>query len=114
VDSPVPRHDEREATALATLVYRGVLNYSGADALSPTLGNGGFNWNVGVAITVISAAQQAADLEVLVNALVAAGRLTAGQGEALNLNLRGNNSDAALRQKAADLFDALNQAGSIG
>jgi hypothetical protein len=60
--------------ALATLVYRGVLNYSGADALSPTLGNGGFNWNVGVAITVISAAQQAADLEVLVNALVAAGR----------------------------------------
>ena len=56
--------------ALATLVYRGGLNYSGADTLSLTLGNGSFSSNASVAITVMSAAQQAADLEAQVNALV--------------------------------------------
>jgi hypothetical protein len=80
--------------ALATLSYRGGLNYSGPDALSLTLGIGDFSWNAGVAITVVSAAQQAADLTMRINTLVASGVLTGGQGEALNLNLRENNGDA--------------------
>jgi hypothetical protein len=80
--------------ALAALVYRGSLNFSAADTLTLTLGNGDFSWTANVAITVVSAAKQAIDLQGQVNALVAAGRLTAGQGEALNLNLRDNNGDA--------------------
>jgi MBG domain (YGX type) len=80
--------------ALAALVYRGSLNFSGADALTLTLGNGDFSWTASVAITVISAAQQATDLQTQVNTLVAAGQLSAAQAEALNLNLRDNNGDA--------------------
>jgi hypothetical protein len=80
--------------ALASLLYRGLLNYSGADMLSVSVSDGSLSTNGSVAISVKSAAQQAADLEAHVNALVASGVLTSGQGEALNLNLRENNGDA--------------------
>ena len=80
--------------ALAGLAYRGGLNYSGGDTLSLALGNGSFSWSAGVAIAVVSAAQQVVNLQAQVNAMLVAGRLTSGQGEALNLNLRDNNGDA--------------------
>jgi hypothetical protein len=79
--------------ALAGLVYLGSLNYSGTDTLNVTTSDGSLSTSGSVAITVKSAAQQVADLEAHVNALVASGVLTSGQGEALNLNLRDNNGD---------------------
>src|SRR5262249_7792856 len=41
--------------ALATLVYRGVLNYSGSDTLSITASDGSFNTSGSVSVTVKSA-----------------------------------------------------------
>ena len=99
--------------ALATLVYRGSLNFGGADTLSLTVGNGSFSSNASVAITVVSVAQQVAELEVYVNGLVASGRLTSGQGEALNLNLRGNNGDAGKVQAFLNQVAAFRQAGIL-
>src|SRR5262249_8925925 len=67
-------------SALETLVYRGDLNSSGGDTLvlaaSDDFGSG---LSTSVAITVKSAAQQAADLQARVSALKAAGVLNKGQ-----------------------------------
>jgi large repetitive protein len=50
--------------ALATLVYRGILNYSGSDSLRITARDGSLSASPdSVAINVVSAAQQAADLQ---------------------------------------------------
>jgi hypothetical protein len=62
-------------TALAGLVYRGVLNYSGADMLNVTASDGSLSSSGSVAITVKSAAQQAADLQAQINAMRDAGVL---------------------------------------
>jgi hypothetical protein len=42
---------------LASLVYRGSLNYSGSDTLSVTLTNNGISFNAGAALSVVSVAQ---------------------------------------------------------
>src|SRR5262249_37911122 len=56
-------------TALLGLLYRGSLNYSGADTLSITVSDGSLSASGSVAITVKSAAQQAAALQAQVAAL---------------------------------------------
>jgi hypothetical protein len=82
-------------TALASVVYRGSLNYFGPDALSLTAGDGRLSTTGSVAITVRSAFAQAADLQARVTALGTAGVLNKGQANALivKLNLKGNNGD---------------------
>jgi hypothetical protein len=99
--------------ALATLVYHGNLNYSGGDTLSSTASDGSLSTRGRMAITVKSAAQQAAGLEAQENALVAAGRLTGGQGEALILNLRDNNGDAGKVQAFLNQVAAFLQGGIL-
>ena len=97
-------------TALDSLLYRGALNYGGADTLSITASDGSLNSSDSVAITVRSAAQQAADLQAQVNALLNAGVLNKGQANSLNvkLDLQGNDGDIGkvqsfLNEVAADL-----------
>jgi len=79
-------------TALLGLRYRGSLNYSGADSLSITVGDGSLDTSGSVAISVKSASQQATALKAQVSALP----LGAGQANALTvkLNLKGNAGDA--------------------
>jgi hypothetical protein len=96
--------------ALATLVYRGGLNFSRADTLSLAAGVGSISTQASVAITVVSIAQQDAYLEAQVSALQAAGMLNQGLVNSLivKLNLKGNNGDigkvqAFLNEVAADL-----------
>jgi hypothetical protein len=82
--------------ALASLVYRGSLNYFGSDTLSVTLSNNGISFSAGVAITVVSIAQQATDIQAQVSALQTAGVLNTGQANSLivKLNdLRGSHAD---------------------
>ena len=55
--------------ALAGLVYRGALNFAGADALSITVSDGSLSTAGSVDITVKSADNQAADLQAQVHAL---------------------------------------------
>src|SRR5262249_36269913 len=55
--------------ALATLVYRGGLYFSGADTLNLTAGVGSISSKAGVAISVVSFAQQATNLQGQVAAL---------------------------------------------
>jgi hypothetical protein len=97
--------------ALATLVYRGSHNYSGSDTLSLTATDSGVNATPGgVALTVESIGQEAANLQAQVTALQTAGVLNQGQANSLigKLNLQGNNGDigkvqAFLDEVAADL-----------
>jgi hypothetical protein len=81
--------------ALASLSYRGALNYSGPDTLNITADDGCLSTNASVAITVLSPAQQAQVLAAQVIALRDAGVLTGGQANALlaKLNLQGNPGD---------------------
>ena len=81
--------------ALASLGYRGSLNYSGSDTLGVTLTDSGITFNASVAITVVSIAQEDAALVAQVNALQEAGVLTATQANTLlaDLALRGNHGD---------------------
>src|SRR5262249_23629550 len=65
--------------ALACLVYRGCLNYSGSDTLNITASDGSLSSSASVALTVLSAAQQAANLQAQVAALRNAGLLNQGQ-----------------------------------
>ena len=96
---------------MATLVYRGVLNYGGSDTLSLTAIDGGLSaTSASVAINVVSAAQQAADLQARVSALQTAGALNKGQANSLivKLNVKGDNGDigkvqAFLNEVQADL-----------
>jgi hypothetical protein len=81
--------------SLASLVYRGSLNYFGPDAVGVTASDGILAANGSVAITVKSGAQQASDLQAQVNALRDAGVLNKGRANALlvKLNLKGNAGD---------------------
>jgi hypothetical protein len=81
--------------ALAGLLYRGTLNYSGTDTLSVTASDGSLSTNGSVAITIKSAAQQAADLQTQVTALHTAGVLSNGQTNTLigELTVMGNHGD---------------------
>jgi hypothetical protein len=81
--------------ALATLVYKGGLNFSGADTLSLTVSVGSISAQASVAITVLSIAQQDAKLEAQVTALQVAGYLTAKQANVLfgDLSFQGNSGD---------------------
>jgi hypothetical protein len=81
--------------ALASLVYRGSLNYFGSDRLNVTLTINGISFSTGVAITVVSIAQQDANLTAQVNGLKTAGVLTGLQANILlaDLNLQGNSGD---------------------
>jgi hypothetical protein len=83
--------------SLASLIYRGDSNYAGADTLLVTVSEGSLNANGSVAITVKSAAQQAADLKAQVADLKSAGMLTSAQIAVLSnsLNLKNNKSDVA-------------------
>src|SRR5262249_22182315 len=82
-------------TALLGLLYRGSLNYSGADTWSITVSDGSRNESGSVAITVKPAAQQASDLKTQVNALAAAGVLNGPQASGLlsKLSLKGTAGD---------------------
>jgi hypothetical protein len=73
--------------ALATLLYRGNLNYSGADTLNISVSDGSLSTNGSVAITVRSAAQQAADLRTQVTVLRTTGVLSNWQAQVLNVLL---------------------------
>jgi hypothetical protein len=69
--------------ALSTLTYRGKLNVSGSDTLTVTLTDGRLSTSGSVALTIKSAAQQAADLRAKVTALRTAGVLRPWQAELL-------------------------------
>jgi hypothetical protein len=102
--------------ALATLVYRGSLNYGGPDTLNVTAYDGHLSATpAGVAITVISAAMQAAALQAQVSALQAAGVLNNGQANSLivKLNLPGNNGDVGKVQAFLNEVQAYLSAGIL-
>lgn len=101
--------------ALATLVYRASLNFSGADALNITASDGSLSTSGSVAITVKSAAQQAADLQARVNALRDAGVLNRGQANSLTvkLNLHDNNGDAGKVRSFLNHVEAFLNAGIL-
>ncbi len=101
--------------ALASLLYRGTLNYSGADSLSISVGDGSFTATSSVAISIQSALEQAADLQAGVNALKAAGVLNYGQANSLlvKLNLKGNAGDIGKVQSLIGQINAFAQAGIL-
>jgi hypothetical protein len=102
--------------ALASLVYRGGLNYSGPDTLTVTVSDdGGLSASKAVAITVKSAAEQAADLQAQVAALRDAGVLNGGQANALivKLNLKGNAGDIGKVQSFLDQVRDFLRAGIL-
>src|SRR5262249_50894466 len=94
--------------ALASLLYRGGLNYSGPDTLEIKVSDGSLSASGKEALTVKSAARQAADLQARVSALQTAGVLNQGQANSLivKLNLKGNNGDVGKVQAF------LNEAGA--
>jgi autotransporter-associated beta strand protein len=81
--------------ALAGLLYRPDHNFSGPDLLTVTTSDGLDTTSATVPIRVKSLAEQAADLQDLVNALRAAGALNPGQANSLivKLDLKGNAGD---------------------
>src|SRR5262249_31873382 len=101
--------------ALASMVYRGFLDYSGADTLSITVTDGSVASSSSVAITVKSIAEQANDLQAQVNALYYAGALTSGQASSLDvkLALQGNSGDGGRVQAFLNQVSALFQAGVL-
>jgi hypothetical protein len=101
-------------TALASLLYRGNLNFSGADSLQITVDDGSLSTNGSVALTVKSIFEQADDLKAQVNALVSAGVLSNSQGKSLNrkLSLTGNASQNA--NKVEDFIAQVNGLVSDG
>jgi CSLREA domain-containing protein len=101
--------------ALATLSYRGGLNYSGDDLLNITVGDDSLSTSGRVAIHVKSAAEQAADLQGKVDALYATGVLNKGQDTSLDAKLRiqDNLGDAGKVQAFLNQVAALFQAGIL-
>ncbi len=96
--------------ALATLAYQGSHNYSGADTLSLTLSAGGLSSQASEAISVVSIAQQDANLQAQVSALRTAGVLNKGQATMLisDLNLKGTRGDVGkVQQFLADVTSLL-------
>ncbi len=99
--------------ALATLIYRGNLNFGGDDTLNVSVSDGSLSTQNSVAIHVKSAAEQAEDLGALVNALVADGVLNEGQGESLMIFLRDNNGDIGKVQSFLNELAAFVNAGIL-
>jgi len=66
-----------------------------------------------VTLNIRSADQQAADLDLIVQALVRDGVLTSGQGEALSINLRDNHGDIGKVQAFLNQVKAFLQAGIL-
>jgi hypothetical protein len=100
---------------LATLAYRGVLHFSGADTLSLAVSAGSLSAQASVAITVVSIPQEADNLCALVDSLYAAGVLNHGQENSLcqKLNLQGNNGDIGKMQAFLNEVQAFVQAGIL-
>jgi hypothetical protein len=119
--------------ALATLAYRGGLNFSGADTLSLYASVGSITSNASVGITVVPIAQQATNLQALVAALLgafnpgqainlqapatmqSAGVLNPGQASSLivKLNLQGNRGDIGKVQAFLNEVQAYLKAGKL-
>lgn len=101
--------------ALAGLLYRGDLNYSGPDMLSVAVSDGFEIASATVAIRVRSLAEQAADLQAQVAALWSAGALNKGQANSLltKLDLKDNQGDIGRVQALLNEVDALVQAGIL-
>jgi hypothetical protein len=106
---------DRVNVALATLHYRGVLNYSGPDQLNITASAGDLSAMVDVAIMVESATEQAAALQSEVAALQVAGVLTRGQAKFLigELNLQGTGGDVTRVEAFLTEVNALLEAGTL-
>src|SRR5262249_11322 len=66
-----------------------------------------------ITLNIRSADQQAADLDQMVQAMVRAGVLTSGQGEALSINLRDNHGDIGKVQAFLNQVKAFLQAGIL-
>jgi VCBS repeat-containing protein len=101
--------------ALASLLYRGGLNYSASDTLSITVSDGSLMTSGSVTITVKSVFQQAADLQAQVNALHAAGVLSTKQAKTLlaTLDLKGNGGDAGKVQSFLNEVAGLLKNGTL-
>lgn len=101
--------------ALASLLYRPLLNYSGADVLAVKASDGLEITSASVAIRVKSVAEQATDLRAQVNALRDSGMLNVGQANSLviKLILRGNDGDVGRVQSFLMEVNALLHAGIL-
>jgi hypothetical protein len=99
--------------ALAGLVYRGRLNFRGADALSVTAGDGRLSTSGSVAIAVKSAARQAADIRAQVGALRASGVLNRRQADSLNLEVIPPGPSAGKVREFLDRVRAFRAAGVL-
>jgi VCBS repeat-containing protein len=101
--------------ALATLVYRGALNYSGSDSLSISAFDGRMGTGRSVSIVVTSAAQQASALQGQVAALQAAGVLKKGEANMLeqDLTLKGTRGDIGKVQQFLADVASLRRAGIL-
>src|SRR5262249_50086278 len=101
--------------ALATLLYRGTLNYSGADSLGISVSDGSLTTNRSVAITLKSPLQQAAALSAQVDALRDAGVLSNGQANSLlkKLDLKGNAGDIGKVTSFSDKVNDFLQQGTL-
>ena len=101
--------------ALAGLVYRGGLNYSGGDTLAITASDGSLISSNSVVLTVQSADQQAADLQAQVNALLDSGVMNQGRADSLNvkLDLKDNAGDIGKVQSFLNEVAAYLNAGIL-
>jgi hypothetical protein len=101
--------------ALASLVYRGNLNYSGGDLLSVHVSDGSLSTSNSVAISIKSAAQQATELKAQVAALQSAGVLSATQAQNMSgwLNLKRNSQDSMRIQIFLNLVEMYRQDGTL-
>jgi uncharacterized delta-60 repeat protein len=101
--------------ALASLVYRSSLNYNGTDVLNIAASDGSLSAGGSLAITVKSAARQAADLQARVAALRDAGVLNRGQANSLTvkLNLNGTAGDVDKVRSFLDQVRDLLAAGNL-
>jgi hypothetical protein len=101
--------------ALASLLYRPALNYSGPDQLAVTASDGLETTAASVAIRVKSLAEQAVDLQAQVNALRDAGVLNRGQANSLvvKLALQNYTGDVGRVQAFLNEVAALLQAGIL-
>jgi hypothetical protein len=101
--------------ALADLVYRGTLSFSGVDSLNVVAFNGIGSASSSVAINVRSILEQAADLQAIVTALRGAGVLSNSQANALfaKLSLQGNHGDVGKVESFIDQVSDLLQDGVL-
>jgi large repetitive protein len=102
-------------TALATLLYRGGLNFSGSDTLTVTASDGSLSAESSVSIVVQSASEQAAILQAQVEQLQIDGVLTMKQAKSLTnkLNLKGNDKDVQSVGEFLNLVQEYRDAGIL-